>query len=53
MNQTPTTTVDITLITRIDHEEAMKITAVENRKFGDMLRSLSPEQWSTQTECTL
>ena len=53
MNQTRTTTVDITLITRIHHEEAMKITAVENRKFGDMLRSLSPEQWSTQTECTL
>jgi uncharacterized protein (TIGR03083 family) len=53
MNQTPTTTVDVTSITRIDHEEAMKITAVENRKFGDMMGALNPEQWSTQTECTL
>lgn len=52
MNQTPTATVDVASITRIDHDEAMKITAVENRKFGDMMRALSPEQWSTQTECT-
>ncbi len=52
MNQTPTTTVDITSITRIDHDEAMRITAVENAKFGDLMRSLSPEQWSLPTECT-
>ena len=30
----------------------MQITAVENGKFGDMMCALSPEQWSTQTECT-
>jgi uncharacterized protein (TIGR03083 family) len=53
MNQTRTTTVDVTSITRIGHDEAMKITAVENRKFGDMMGALNPAQWSTQTECTL
>jgi hypothetical protein len=52
MSQTPTATVDVTSIIRIDHDEAMHITAVENGKFGDMMRALSPEQWSTQTECT-
>ncbi|MEJ7800070.1 MAG: maleylpyruvate isomerase family mycothiol-dependent enzyme, partial [Ilumatobacter sp.] len=52
MNKTSTTSVDVTSITRIDHEEAMKVAAVENRKFGDVMRALSPEQWRTQTECT-
>ncbi|HSP28242.1 MAG TPA: maleylpyruvate isomerase family mycothiol-dependent enzyme [Ilumatobacteraceae bacterium] len=53
MNQTPTATVDVTSITRIDHVEAMQITAVENRKFAELMESLSPTQWSTPTECTL
>ncbi len=53
MNQTPTATVDVTSITRIDHDEAMQITAVENRKFGELMSALSPAQWSTQTECIL
>ena len=52
MNQTPTATIDVAAITRIDHDEAMQITAVENRKFGDLMRSLRQDQWSTQTECT-
>ena len=52
MNQTPNATVDVTAITRIGHDEAMQITAVENRKFGDLMRVLSPEQWRMQTECT-
>ena len=51
MSQTPVATVDVSSINRIDHDEAMQITAVENRKFGDMMRALSPEQWSTPTEC--
>jgi len=46
-----TTTIDTTSIDRIGHDEAMAITAAENRKFGELLRSLSAEQWSTQTEC--
>lgn len=52
MSQTPTATVDVSSIVRIDHAEAMGIAAVENSKFGGMLRALSPEQWSTPTECT-
>jgi len=53
VNQAPTATIDVTSITRIDHDEAMQITAVENRKFAEMMASLSPAQWSTPTECTL
>lgn len=52
MSQNPNAPIDVTSITRIDHDEAMQITAVENRKFGELLRALSPEQWSTPTECT-
>lgn len=53
MNPTPTATIDVSSITRIGHDEAMEITAVENRKFADLMRSLTPDEWSTQTECTL
>jgi uncharacterized protein (TIGR03083 family) len=53
VNQIPTATVDVSSITRIDHDEAMRITAVENRKFAELMESLSPTQWSTATECTL
>lgn len=47
-----TTPVDATSITPIGHDEAMEITAVENRKFGELLRSLTTEQWDTPTACT-
>lgn len=50
MSETPT--IDVASIARIDHDEAMQITAVENRKFGELLRALSPEEWGMQTECT-
>jgi len=53
MNPTPTATVNVTSITRIDHDEAMQITAVENRKFAALMESLSPTQWSAPTECPL
>ena len=53
MNQTPAVTVDVASINRIDHSEAMQITAIENRKFAELMESLSPSQWSTPTECTL
>ena len=52
MNATPTATIDVTEISRIQHDEAMQITAAENRKFGDLMRTLTPEQWAAQTECT-
>ena len=51
MTTIPNATVDVATIDRIDHDEAMRITAEENRKFGDLMRSLSPEQWSSPTEC--
>ncbi len=52
MNQTPAVTVNVAQIPRIEHDEAMRIAAVENRKFSDLMRALSTEQWSIQTECT-
>jgi uncharacterized protein (TIGR03083 family) len=52
MDQIPTATIDVESIFRIEHDEAMKITEEENRRFGDMMRSLSPDQWGVQTECT-
>jgi len=53
VNQTPTATIDVASIRRIDHDEAMRITAIENRKFAELMESLSIMQWSTPTECTL
>ena len=43
--------VDVTAIDRITHDEAMAITAVENRKFAEQLRSLGPDDWSAATDC--
>jgi uncharacterized protein (TIGR03083 family) len=51
MNQT--TTVDVTTIPRIKHREAMHITAVENSKFGEQLRSFSIDDWAKPTDCAL
>ncbi len=53
MTESQTEAIDVSSIPRIDHDEAMQITAAENRKFSDLIRSLSPEQWNTQTACTL
>jgi uncharacterized protein (TIGR03083 family) len=47
------TATDVTTIARIGHTEAMRITAVEQAKFGDALRALQPEDWSKPTDCTL
>jgi len=52
VNQTPTATVDVNSIARIDHDEAMQITASESRKFAELMESLSPTQWRAPTECT-
>lgn len=46
-----TTPVEVTTIDRITHDEAMAITAVENRKFGEQLRSLGADDWSAATDC--
>ena len=45
------TSIDVTKIPRITHDEATAITAVENRKFGEQLRSLGPGDWSASTDC--
>jgi uncharacterized protein (TIGR03083 family) len=50
MTSTPT---DVTSIERIAHDEAMAITAVENRKFADLLRSLDGDDWAKPTACEL
>ena len=49
MNQT--NAVDVTTIARIKHREAMQIAAVENRKFGEQLRSFSIDDWAKPTDC--
>ena len=51
MNQA--TTLNVATIPRIKHREAMQITAVENRKFGEQLRSFSIEDWAKPTDCAL
>jgi uncharacterized protein (TIGR03083 family) len=47
------TTTDVTTIPRIQHAEAMLITAVENRKFGEQLRSFDADDWTKPTDCVL
>jgi uncharacterized protein (TIGR03083 family) len=47
-----TSTVDVTTIPRIRHDEAMRIAEVENRKFGEALRALEQDDWSKPTDCT-
>ena len=44
-------TVDVTAIARIRHDEAMRIAEQENRKFGAALRALRPDDWSKPTDC--
>ena len=44
---------DVTTIPRIGHDEAMRITAVEQRKLGDQLRTFDAGDWEKPTACTL
>jgi len=48
---TTSTAQDTKAIPRIGHREAMEIAAVENRKFGEQLRSFAPEDWAKPTDC--
>jgi len=43
------TTTDVTAIPAIEHREAMKLQATELERALEFLRTLDPEQWSTQT----
>jgi uncharacterized protein (TIGR03083 family) len=45
------TVTDVATIARIDHAEAMRIAAVENRKVGEALRGLRPADWARPTDC--
>jgi len=42
---------DVTTVPRIKHKEAMQITAVENRKFAELLHRLVTEDWTKPTDC--
>ncbi len=48
----PATAVDVTVIPRIKHAEAMQIAAEENRRFAAALRALGAEDWTQPTDCT-
>jgi uncharacterized protein (TIGR03083 family) len=50
---TMTTTRDVTTISRIGHEEAMRVATAENAKFATLLRSIAPEDWAKPTDCSL
>jgi uncharacterized protein (TIGR03083 family) len=46
------TGVDAYEIPRINHDEAMLITAEENRRFRRLLDEIGPDQWERPTDCT-
>jgi uncharacterized protein (TIGR03083 family) len=45
------TTVPALEIDRIGHDEAMRLTAVENGRLLDLLRQLGPGDWTAPTDC--
>ena len=47
------TGTDVRTISRISHDEAMRIAARENEKFAELLRSFGPEDWTRPTDCAL
>ena len=50
---TTTTTRDVTTIPRIQHDEAMRLAAVEDAKFAALLHAIAPEDWSKPTDCSI
>lgn len=48
---TTPTTVSALDVGRIDHAEAMRITATENSRLLDQLRQLTPGDWAAATDC--
>lgn len=46
-----TETIDVTSIARIGHDEAMRITAVENAAFAAALAAIEPDEWALPTDC--
>src|SRR4051812_45165774 len=43
---------DVSRIRRIDHREAMEITATENHRLLDLVSTVSGDEWSRPTDCT-
>lgn len=43
---------DVAALRRIEHDEAMALTEVENARLLSQLRALNDEQWSLPTDCT-
>jgi uncharacterized protein (TIGR03083 family) len=48
-----TASIDVNEVARIDHKEAMRITAVENDKFLAQLQSFEASDWTKPTDCAL
>lgn len=46
-----TAAIEVTSIPRIGHDEAMQITAAENRAFAAAIAAIGADEWSIQTEC--
>jgi uncharacterized protein (TIGR03083 family) len=47
-----TKTIDVTTIPPLEHDEAMRLAAVEYERFLDVVRNLEPEDWAKPTDCT-
>jgi uncharacterized protein (TIGR03083 family) len=45
------TALDASTIPSIDHAEAMRLQEVELSRYLDLLRSLTPDDWTAQTDC--
>lgn len=45
--------IDVRTVDRIVHGEAMAIAAVENQRFADQIRRLTPQDWTRPTDCPL
>jgi uncharacterized protein (TIGR03083 family) len=46
------TVIKASEIPRIQHNEAMAITAVENQRLWELLIKIKPDEWSLPTDCT-
>ena len=47
-----TKTIDVSTIPPLEHDEAMRLAAVEYDRFLDVVRNLQPDDWSKPTDCT-
>ena len=52
MNTARGQAVPVADIARVDHREAMALTAVENSRLLALLRALRPDHWTRPTDCT-